>query len=503
MSSSIDSPLQILSKAQPSIAAAEVMIEQIVHQLLHGCASADCRSGMCDTGRRNANLNRPIRKWTPRSARVIALAILSRPNPSSYLCSHSTKSSLSARPSGPEGPRDPSSFTQALSDTVAIRTFRSVAVESGWLDLGDLKRAHRALDSVTTWTEQEDSEPSVVSNHQAATQVMTSLQLLLEKTPKTAVAYHRFAARHVMTGRAVPAEIKRVPSGQHWHVWSDDPDAYDHEPSLRLLSRVAQVVSLRESLDVEMQRTASETHPPHPTNSERESRYFITILASKLSALSPPSQSQLCTWLHRVFLHHWDGGTMLKLGSPCHGALDMFQLLDIEQPLLTLASHLDTIKIATSWMESRSKSSTARHLLDFPKLFTHGERITYFRMMNHLLMQSMSSAAEKTARLSRRVAFRPFGYEPQGVLEYAEEHYLLLNVSRENVLRDAYDQLWQRRKSELLRPLRVRLGEMDELEVGQDLGGVQIEFFNLLCKHVGAVENRRLLSSSFGHFPVH
>ena len=30
--------------------------------------------------------------------------------------------------------------------------------------------------------------------------------------------------------------------------------------------------------------------------------------------------------------------------------------------------------------------------------------------------------------------------------------------------------------------MKVRLGEMEGREVGQDLGGVQIEFFNLVCK---------------------
>lgn len=75
-------------------------------------------------------------------------------------------------------------------------------------------------------------------------------------------------------------------------------------------------------------------------------------------------------------------------------------------------------------------------------------------------------------------------------VQYAEEHYLLLNVRRTSVLQDTFDQLWQRRKSELRRPLRVRLGQTDELEVGHDLGGVQIEFFNLVCREIMAEDLR-------------
>lgn len=76
-------------------------------------------------------------------------------------------------------------------------------------------------------------------------------------------------------------------------------------------------------------------------------------------------------------------------------------------------------------------------------------------------------------------------------LKHATKHYLLLNVSRGNVLEDAFDQLWQRRKDELKRPLRVRLGEIEEHEVGHDLGGVQIEFFNLICKEAFSPQARK------------
>lgn len=68
--------------------------------------------------------------------------------------------------------------------------------------------------------------------------------------------------------------------------------------------------------------------------------------------------------------------------------------------------------------------------------------------------------------------------------EYAETNCLLLSVSRKNLLQDTFNQLWHRRRGELRRPLRVRLGTMDELQVGQDLGGVQVEFFNLLCREI-------------------
>lgn len=81
-------------------------------------------------------------------------------------------------------------------------------------------------------------------------------------------------------------------------------------------------------------------------------------------------------------------------------------------------------------------------------------------------------------------------------VQHLRDFYLLVTVRRDRIIQDAFDQLWQRRKSELVKPLRVRLGEMEFHEVGQDLGGVQIEFFNLICTAIFAEDNGRMTVSS-------
>ena len=118
-------------------------------------------------------------------------------------------------------------------------------------------------------------------------------------------------------------------------------------------------------------------------------------------------------------------------------------------------------------------------------VFSRAEKAMYFRYLNHLRMREAHSDAHRNHDIvSRLYRSGPVDLEGDCRLEYLQEHYLVLSVSRANVLEDAFDQLWHRRKGELLRPLRVRLGEMEEYEVGQDLGGVQIEFFNLACKEL-------------------
>lgn len=66
----------------------------------------------------------------------------------------------------------------------------------------------------------------------------------------------------------------------------------------------------------------------------------------------------------------------------------------------------------------------------------------------------------------------------QDMLKVASAKFLILDIGRKTVLQDAFDQLWRRQERELLRPLKIHLGE-DSGEEGFDSGGVQQEFFRL------------------------
>ena len=151
-----------------------------------------------------------------------------------------------------------------------------------------------------------------------------------------------------------------------------------------------------------------------------------------------------------------------------------------------VARRLDAVEVAQSW-----KKSSRNHLLNFSFLFTSSQHITYFRIANHLRMRDTITEAEIVTTINNQASriLAP-GPTMQERLDYMREHYLVLDVSRDNVLEDTFDQLWHRRLSELLRPLRVRLGEEDGFEIGHDLGGVQIEFFNLVCKESFKESNR-------------
>lgn len=63
-------------------------------------------------------------------------------------------------------------------------------------------------------------------------------------------------------------------------------------------------------------------------------------------------------------------------------------------------------------------------------------------------------------------------------LKIALDRFLTINVRRDHILEDTFNQLWRRERRELLRPLKVIMGS-GEGEEGLDQGGVSLEYFRL------------------------
>lgn len=136
------------------------------------------------------------------------------------------------------------------------------------------------------------------------------------------------------------------------------------------------------------------------------------------------------------------------------------------------------------WLSFRS-GRRRRHILDYPYIFSPEALVSFFRSINFARMSRMfeESSSLKT-RMSAIVDPGSLITNPhhkmvlQDLLKTASSKYLILEIGRNDVARDAFDQLWRREKRELLRPLKVHLGE-EGGEEGFDSGGVQQEFFRL------------------------
>ena len=152
-----------------------------------------------------------------------------------------------------------------------------------------------------------------------------------------------------------------------------------------------------------------------------------------------------------------------------------------------------------AWLTFNS-TPKQRHLLDFPFIFSPTSLVSYFRSIN---FSRMNRAFEESSSLHSRMnaiispgslIINPHHKKAlQDLLKMASTKYLVLEIDRDRILQDAFDQLWRREQRELLRPLKVRLGE-SRGEEGIDSGGVQHEFFRLALT--------RALDPDYGVFAV-
>ncbi|KAK0942035.1 hypothetical protein LTR29_006453 [Friedmanniomyces endolithicus] len=532
------------SFAQPSSAimttdtlALQNLLSRLVGQLLHGCRSVACRECMCDTGRRNASPNRPLRNYTPRSARAIALALAGGALPRKHLCVHYSSATGSGTDikteddTVPEGPLDPSSFEQLLCDTTSIR---DICHRSAKISLRPSKLEHwkQTLSPLLQRIVIEDAIPSsLLGNEQACQIISNALRACLDTVTDGRMDVLSYADTHIRDGSAYPpvSYANSHHPAKRWNVRHQVLDSFERGQDL--LSLVCEAVAMRADLETRLQLLRSR---PSRTEADRARPTLLLLLERKLD-LDHAAYMQAIVWLKKTFILHWNREPSISLSSTASGALTMLELLKQLAPLdllggasvwfklPTIAHNLAVVDVAESWTAGsprnqcdfdrpdgfedsldgtfalhmcqdqssslhgrRTDADTRRQLLSTDFLFDTAQRALYFRMINHLKMQNAHSKAGKAAALRRRFPAHPHEHEPKDQVQHEEEHYLLLNVSRTNVLSDAYDQLWQRRSGELFRPLRVRLGESDELEVGHDLGGVQIEFFNLICKQAFA-----------------
>jgi hypothetical protein len=172
---------------------------------------------------------------------------------------------------------------------------------------------------------------------------------------------------------------------------------------------------------------------------------------------------------------------------------------DVQFRVDYLSERLDFIEMPVKWLSFKS-TRWRRHILDYPYIFSPETLVSFFRSINFARMSRMfeESSSLKT-RMSAIVDPGSLITNPhhkmvlQDLLRTASSKYLVLEVGRENVARDAFDQLWRRERRELLRPLKVHLGE-NSGEEGFDSGGVQQEFFRLAIAEC--------LDPGFGAFTV-
>ncbi|KAH6887535.1 hypothetical protein B0T10DRAFT_489903 [Thelonectria olida] len=285
----------------------------------------------------------------------------------------------------------------------------------------------------------------------------------------------------------------------------DYDDTFTNDLAIRLARRLFCAITARRCFS-EMETPGKSDEKPH-SNADILGHLVdqLDILTAGSPRILEFSQSEyllhetrvptvLLDWARTVILNEWNGRPDFSMDGPFGGALsfietmyekrDLLLLGDVQFRVDYLSDRLDSIEMPVDWLSFES-TRWRRHVLDYSYIFSSETLVSLFRSINFARMSRMfEESSSIKSRMSAIVDPGSLITNPhhkmvlQDLLRTASSKYLILEIGRSHVARDAFDQLWRREERELLRPLKVHLGE-DGGEEGFDSGGVQQEFFRL------------------------
>jgi hypothetical protein len=255
------------------------------------------------------------------------------------------------------------------------------------------------------------SNPDFVSNKKVADTIATALELFYDLLPKeSSPATWQSLAQHINNGRILPSSTLD-PDKDHSGL-VQLLEIFSFEPYVSLCAQVCKVIALR-------------TQVEDITSKFRQARSEGTAYGNIISLLTEHTtliaRSQTASkqeswipwpyplWFKKAFLKHWDGKPAVKRGTIACGALELLEMQqgiwDRSHPDKTSDANLlpfvykrvEATDLMRSWMEHDPPVTTeSRHLLSFPFLYSDGQMLMNFRMLNHLRMRCVTTRAIST-----------------------------------------------------------------------------------------------------------
>ncbi|KAK0709468.1 hypothetical protein B0T26DRAFT_742901 [Lasiosphaeria miniovina] len=284
-------------------------------------------------------------------------------------------------------------------------------------------------------------------------------------------------------------------------------DAFSDDLALRLAKRLFAAISTRRYYDAmgESSYEGDGNEEPDvlaPLFSQldfrnRDAIYICNFTLSENSLHEARVPILLLDWARMVMMSDWDGNPEVPGDGPFGGALALVETMHNKRHELQLedtqflseffGDRLDVMQMPTLWL-SHTRTQQEMHLLDFPYLFNPTTLVTYFRSINFSRMaRSFEEATSLQDKIEVVISRLSINRHDQNVLndrlKTAESKYLMLEISRDNIVRDTFNQLWRREERELLKPIKVRLGK-ESFEEGIDSGGIQQEFFRVAIAEI-------------------
>ncbi|KAK2734057.1 hypothetical protein FQN55_002925 [Onygenales sp. PD_40] len=353
-----------------------------------------------------------------------------------------------------------------------------------------------------------DSSQEHISDVDAAYISVITLLALASSIPQIDPKTWQAVRQARSAGTVLPDSEMRKHSKSTRRLLVDVADKFEHDLALRLVNRLARVVSARVAYheisktrlgsiqDLDQKETPNFIDLVLRTFRDCPKRYRRTSQTTPASFFDdrPVNSNMIAVeWLRSFLLKEWDGKPEMAKSSAAGGALQLLASMYKERLRLGLqpedfhtsflSERLDPTEMPVEWLGMVTSNRTV-HLLSYPFLFPPSALVIYFRALNYSTMSKSYENALTTSRHLHSTTTRHLGVHDdvsvnlQMRLKTSTSIYLVLVVRRNNVLTDALDQLWRREKRELMRPLKVQMG-MDEGEEGIDHGGVQQEFFRV------------------------
>ncbi|KAM5466578.1 hypothetical protein MauCBS54593_005835 [Microsporum audouinii] len=392
------------------------------------------------------------------------------------------------------------------------------------LSLPKMHRRHSKTMNPTTPTSPRFEPPRVnnyISDSDAAYIAVVAMLALSSTIPRTDNQTWEIIRQVRSCGAVMPDSVMRKFSRSQSKAVIEASDRFEHDLGLRLLKRLARVISTRLALhEVSKAKASHITDLGSNDKCELIEQIISTLQRSQRASSSAngnegswPTERKLTTsmvvveWLRTVLLKEWDGKPELSKASAAGGALQLLSFLYRDRSKLGLlpedfhtpffSERLDPLEMPTEWVDLLYNNRTV-HLLSCSFIFPPSALVVYFRAINHATMSKSFETAVITSKHVTAMAFSGTVSIDDDIallarMRTALTTFLVISVRREHALVDALDQLWRRERRELLRPLKVRMG-MDDGEEGVDQGGVQQEFFRIAISEA--------LDPAFGMFTV-
>ncbi|KAF4625682.1 hypothetical protein G7Y89_g12480 [Cudoniella acicularis] len=388
------------------------------------------------------------------------------------------------------------------------RVAPSVVFDSLWNVAGILFKPPEKLESLHDWAKEESSGPGgnrALSNLQAAQVMNICLHALVAAAPLVSDA-RQLANMSRIRSYGLAMLGLETSSLEPVKLCLAYEDAFTNDLALRLARRLfASIPTRRRFADL------MELQTDVKTDEKREPDVLEGVLATlkfldldTTPALQFLDQERdlhekrvptlLLDWARTVMLQDWEGSAEVSADGSFGGALAMMAAIYKHRKSLLLgdihfrteyfAERLDPVGMPLEWLLFETNKRTL-HLLDHPYLFNPSTLVTYFRAINYSRMNQAYESAKATDGLmhstmskNNLMTDRRSRNALEERLRIAVSTFLVLEISRKNVLGDTFNSIWRREERELMRPLKVRLGE-GAGEEGLDSGGVQQEFFRL------------------------